>query len=193
MSGLSKDFLYERDTQIYQLRATGMSPTDIATRMDVSVATVHNAISRHVKKVSGQGLNIVEVVVMELDRIDKMQAAVFPMTQHRRVRMDNGDEVTVEPDLRAIDTVLNLMRQRAKLLGLDINRTMDITPEQTGVDVKSSIKGELKDGTDTEVVSKEDESKKMLELAVEAGIIDQAVVDAIESGDAVEAEVVEDE
>jgi len=196
MSGLSKEFITERDNRIYQMRASGMSPLDIASRENVSPSTVHNAISRHIKRINGNSpLNFVEVIILELDRLDKMQSAIFPMTQHRRVRMDNGEEITVEPDYRAIDAVLKLMQARAKLLGLDVQRTMDIsgTAGTSVPDVTSRLKGETLSAQEDEITSIEDESREMLKLAMEAGIIEESVYDALLADSVVEAEVVQED
>lgn len=191
-SELSREFLAERDTRIYKLRATGVAPSDIAKRMEVSESTVNNAISRHLRRAGQNGLNVVEVIVMELDRLDTMQAAIFPYTQTRRVKLADDTEVVVEPDIRYVDTVIKLMQQRAKLLGLDVQRTIDLTESAAPIEVTSTLKGETLSAQEDEVVSVEDETRAMLKLAMEAGIIEETAYDAMLGDDPVEAEIVED-
>jgi len=177
-SELSREFLKERDARIYAMRATGVSPTDIAKRVDVSVGTVHNAISRHLRTLNSGNFSLVEVVIMELDRLDKVQSAIFPLTQYRNVKMDDGTMLTVEPDLRAIDSLLKVMQHRAKLLGLDVQRTMDITAS-TAIEVTSSLKGQEALEADNAATTQEEETRQLLTLAVEAGIFDADVAAAL--------------
>ena len=70
-----------------------------------------------------------DVLRMELERLDNLQAAIWPLTQHRKVKMDDGTEIQVEPDLKAIQQVLLIMDRRAKLLGMDqknVNIQMEV-------------------------------------------------------------------
>ena len=198
MSSLSREFLTERDSRIYALRATGMTVTDIAKQLDISPATVNKAVTRHIRKLNeGQPFNVVEVIIMDLERLDKLQSAIWPMTQHRRIKVQNDDgtehEITVEPDLRATEQVLKIMAQRAKTLGYDIHRTMDVGASEP-IDVKSTLKGAVDEEVAGNNMSLEDETKAMLELAAQVGLIEEAAAKAIlEGDDTVEAEIVEDE
>jgi hypothetical protein len=104
----------------------------------------------------------------------------------------DGSEVVVEPDIRYVDTVIKLMQQRAKLLGLDVQRTIDLTETAAPIEVTSTLKGETRSAHEEEVVSVEDETRAMLKLAMEAGIIEETAYDAMLGEDPVEAEIVED-
>lgn len=194
---LSREFLHERDQRIYTLRATGMSPTDIAKQLNITPSTVNNAVSRHIKKLNeGQPFNLIEVIMMELDRLDKMQSAIWPLTQHRRITVQNDDgtqhEITAPPDLRATEQVMKLMQLRAKILGYDINRTLNIeTPEP--VNVTSTLAGATQKDTHT-APSKEDETRQLVEIATQAGIFKEEVARALLSNnEPPEAEIVEED
>lgn len=192
MTKLSKAFLYERDQQIFDARATGMSSTEIAKRFDVTPATVDTAIRRHINQLNRTAvLAYPEVLAMELGRLDKLQRAIWPHTQPRRQTLDDGTQITLEPDLKAVETVLRIMQQRSKLMGMDVTQIMDITPEPAPI--KSTLSGAKKLETGEEKTD-EDEARALIELSIKAGILDETVGRAIlESGEIIEAEVIEDE
>lgn len=191
MSKLTKQFLHERDQQIYDARATGMSSTDIAKRFDIAQSTVDTAIKRHIAQLNRTAVMAYpEVLQIELGRLDKLQRALWPLTQPRRQTLDDGSQVTLEPSPKAIDSVLRIMQQRAKLMGMEVTQIDLLQPASQ--EITSTLKGAKK--LETGDVTAEEESKQLIELSIKAGIIDAATGQALlDSGDILEAEVVEDE
>jgi hypothetical protein len=131
-----------------------------------------------------------EVLRMELERLDALQAAIWPMTQHRREVMDDGTEVLHEPDLKAIQQVLLIGDRRSKLLGM----------EQQSVNVKVNVEGEVgvkatlagaPGLTPVSAFSPETEARKLLELMGISGVLPAATVkELLGEEDIVDAEVV---
>ncbi len=194
MSKLTKTFLHERDQQIYDSRATGMSTTDIAKRFDVAIATVDTAIKRHISQLNRTAiLSYPEVLQMELGRLDKLQRALWPLTQPRRQTMDDGTQITLEPDIKAVDATLRIMQQRSKLMGMEIAPTDLLAAHDAAQsEIVSTLKGAKR--LEAEEVTTEDEAKQLIALSIKAGIIDAPTGQALlDSGDIIEAEVIEDD
>jgi hypothetical protein len=193
MDNLPKKMLQERDMQVYQLRKSGLALEAIASKTGLSVGQVQGAVQRQLGRLNKDAvLAYPEVLRMELERLDALQAALWPKTQTRRVVLDDGEEVTVEPDERAIAQVLGIMAQRQKLLGMD-RTTVDVQVDVSNVpDVRSTLEG-VSASTQSSVWDAESEAKALLALAREAGIVDEAVADTLLGRDIVEAEVVEDD
>lgn len=175
---MTKEFLAERDFRIFKQRQAGVSTTDIARRFGVSPAVVTKAIQRQLEKLNKEAfLAYPEVLRMELERLDSLQSAIWPLTQHRKVSLDDGSEIQVEPDLKAIQTTLQIMEKRAKLLGLEqnnVNVQMDITSAQ---EIKATLSGNIEitaDAFDPEV-----EARLLLEIMGKTGVLPQSVVDEI--------------
>ena len=192
MDNLPKKMLQERDMQVYQLRKSGLALEAIASKTGLSVGQVQGAVQRQLGRLNKDAvLAYPEVLRMELERLDALQASLWPKTQTRRVVLDDGEEVTVEPDERAIAQVLGIMAQRQKLLGMD-RTTVDVQVDVSNVpDVRSTLEG-VTASTQSSVWDAESEAKALLALAQEAGIVDSAVADTLLGRDIVEAEVVED-
>lgn len=121
------------------------------------------------------------------------------MTQYRREELDDGSVVMVEPDQKAIQTVLGIMDRRAKLLGMNVER-VDIALSGTAgdaIDVRSTLAGvDAPTGVLSSADAAKDESLKLLEIMSAAGILDENVVSGIMRGmddDVIEAEVVDPE
>jgi len=116
----TKEFLNERDLRIFKMRQAGTSVTEIARRFGVSASSVSRSIERQLQKMNREAvLAYPEVLRLELERLDNLQQAIWPLTQHRRVVADDGTEIQVEPDLKAIQQVLSIMDRRTKLLGME--------------------------------------------------------------------------
>jgi hypothetical protein len=128
---LSKEFLAERDARIFKMRQAGVSVSEISRRFNVSTRIVGSAISRQLEKLNREtALAYPEVLRMELERLDGLQAAIWPLTQHRKETQDDGTEVQFQPDMKAVQQVLSIMDRRSKLLGMEqnnVNVNMDIT------------------------------------------------------------------
>ncbi len=193
MDNLPKKMLQERDMQVYQLRKSGLALEAIASKTGLSVGQVQGAVQRQLGRLNKDAvLAYPEVLRMELERLDALQASLWPKTQTRRVVLDDGEEVTVEPDERAIAQVLGIMAQRQKLLGMD-RTTVDVQVDVSNVpDVRSTLEG-VTASTQSSVWNAESEAKALLALAQEAGIVDSVVADTLLGRDVVEVEVVEDD
>ena len=119
---LTREFLAERDLRIFKMRQGGVAVNEIGRRFGVSTSVVSKAIARQLERMNREALMAYpEVLRMELERLDSLQAAIWPLTQHRRVSFDVGTEVQVEPDMKAIQEVLSIMDRRSKLLGIENN------------------------------------------------------------------------
>lgn len=190
-------FLAERDARIFNLRKTGLSATDIARRLELSTAQVNGAITRQLSKLNRESfLAYPEVLRMELERLDSMMASFWPKTQIRKVTLDDGSEVVLEADEKAGTMVLSIMRERSKLLGMDLAAAAAHAEAAQAIDVRSSLEG-AGAGTMTAEETRTDEAKQMLAIAVEAGMVPAELGNAmLESGkddEIVDAEILEPE
>src|SRR5210317_2107213 len=144
MGELSKEFLVERDTRVFALKKSGLSNSEIGKRFDMTASAVAAAVRRQLDRLNKEAfLSYPEVLRLELERLDEMQKSLWPMTQYRREELDDGSVVMVEPDQKAIQTVLGIMDRRAKLLGMNVER-VDIALSGTAgdaIDVRSTLAG----------------------------------------------------
>jgi len=193
---LSKEFLAERDTRIFALKKSGLSNVDIGKRFNMTAAAVAAATKRQLKRLNSEAwLEYPEVLRLELERLDELQKNMWAQTTYRREVLDDGTEVVLEPDQRAVTTVLGIMDRRAKLLGMNVERSEVVFSglDRGGdvVDVKSSLVG----GPVASVssgVSARDESLRLLELMSSSGELDAGVVyNILDSVDGSSADVVE--
>ena len=176
---MTKEFLAERDLRIFKQRQAGLSISDIARRFGVTTAVVNKAIQRQLEKLNKEAfLAYPEVLRMELERLDSLQSAIWPLTQHRKISLDDGSEVQVEPDLKAIQQVLAIMTTRSKLLGLEqnnVNVQMDVHSTQ---DIKASLSGAIEVST-MESFNPESEARALLEVMGRSGVLPAHVVDEL--------------
>jgi hypothetical protein len=173
--GLTKEFLAERDLRIFKMRQAGVPANEIARRFGVSTNAVNASIKRQLEKLNREALMAYpEVLRMELERLDALQQAIWPMTQHRKVTLDDGTEVTVEPDLKAIQQVLSVMDRRSKLLG------MEQTNISLSVESNEQPQRAVLSGADTAAAvdhfDPETEARQLLELMGSAGVLPEATV-----------------
>jgi len=195
---LSKEFLAERDARIFGLKKSGVSNADIAKRFNMTAAAVAAATRRQLGRLNSEAwLSYPEVLRLELERLDEMQKSVWPLTQFRREVLEDGSEVMLEPDQNAVRTVLGIMDRRAKLLGMNVERTevaISGLERSEVVDVTSSLVG----GPVAEVDAGDarGEALALLELMSSSGVLDSSVVnnilDSVGSSEVVEAEVVDE-
>jgi len=198
---LSREFLAERDLRIFKMRQAGVTTTEIARRFNVSTSVVSKAVGRQLEKMNREAMMAYpEVLRMELERLDALQAAIWPMTQHRRVTLDDGQEVSVEPDMKAIQQVLSIMDRRSKLLGMDQNNLtvqMDISTD-TATPIRVSMASETDTGAaPVDAFDPKEEARQLLELMGRSGVLPDAEVQQMlgtgteEEQDIEEAEIVE--
>ena len=174
--GLTKEFLAERDLRIFKMRQAGVPTAEIARRFGIGTANVSNSIKRQLNKLSQEALLIYpEVLQMELERLDALQSAIWPLTQHRKQKMDDGTEVSIEPDIKAVSTVLSIIDRRAKLLGMDqtnVNVQMDVRDASPLRAVLAGAPGVVQ----VEKFDSETEGRKLLALMGDAGIMPKETI-----------------
>lgn len=169
--GLTREFLVERDLRIFKMRQAGIPLAEISRRFGIGVSNVSNSIKRQLNKLSQEALLAYpEVLQMELERLDALQSAIWPLTQHRKQKMDDGTEVSIEPDIKAVVTVLSIIDRRAKLLGMEqtnVNVQMDVRDTSPLRAVLAGAPGVVQ----VEKFDSEAEAKKLLMLMGDAGIM----------------------
>lgn len=173
--GLTREFLADRDLRIFKMRQAGVGLQEIARRFGMSSQAVGNAIRRQLQRLNTEALMAYpEVLRMELERLDSLQQSIWPLTQHRKVKLDDGTEVAVEPDMKAVQTALSIIDRRAKLLGMDqnnLNIQMDVN---TSEPIRATLAGagEISKAT----FDPESEVKKLLELMGSTGVFPEDTI-----------------
>jgi len=174
--GLTREFLAERDLRIFKMRQAGVPTAEIARRFGIGTSNVSNSIKRQLNKLSQEALLVYpEVLQMELERLDALQSAIWPLTQHRKQKMDDGTEVSIEPDIKAVSTVLSIIDRRAKLLGMEqtnVNVQMDVRDTSPMRAVLAGAPGVVQ----AEKFDSEAEAKKLLILMSDAGIMPRETI-----------------
>jgi DNA-binding transcriptional LysR family regulator len=195
----TKEFLNERDMRIFKMRQAGTSVNEIARRFGISTSSVSRSIQRQLEKMNKEAiLAYPEVLRMELERLDNLQQAIWPMTQHRRVVMDDGTEMQVEPDLKAIQQVLSIMDRRTKLLGMEQTNVNVNVDGNVSSQIRATIAGQPGVTTPASGFDAESEARKLLELMAISGVLPEETVYSILSkhretdADIIDAEVVSD-
>lgn len=177
---MTREFLAERDLRVFKMRQAGLSSQEIARRFDMSTNAVNHSVRRQLEKMNKEALLAYpEVLRMELERLDNLQAAIWPMTQHRRVKMDDGTEVAVEPDMKAVQQVLAIIDKRAKLLGMEAisggtNVNIDIRNSETTIN--ATLAGAAAGPAAVNAFDPETEARKLLEIMGMSGVLPAATV-----------------
>lgn len=177
---MTREFLAERDLRVFKMRQAGLSSQEIARRFDMSTNAVNHSVRRQLEKMNKEALLAYpEVLRMELERLDNLQAAIWPMTQHRRVKMDDGSEVAVEPDMKAVQQVLAIIDKRAKLLGMEAisggtNVNIDIRNSETTIN--ATLAGAAVGPAAVNAFDPETEARKLLEIMGMSGVLPAATV-----------------
>ena len=202
---VTREFLAERDVRMFKMRQAGVASQEISRRFGVSSSAVSRAVNRQLEKLNAEALLAYpEVLRLELERLDSLQAAIWPMTQHRLLTLDDGTDVAVEPDLKALQQVLSIMDRRSKLLGMEqrnVSVQMDVALSQPN-QIRASVAGANADALTRTSFTAEDEAKELLSLMVKSGVVSpdeiegalgvKGTEDLLEST-VVEAEIVEAE
>lgn len=193
----TREFISDRDVRIFKLRQAGTSTGEIARRFGVTTTVVSRAIQRQLQKMNSETLLAYpEVLRLELERLDNLQQAIWPLTQHRRVVADDGTEIAVEPDLKAIQQVLGIMDRRTKLLGMDqsnLNVQMDVKSSTTE-SIKATLAGSDKLKLATNRFDPEAEAKQLLQLMGISGVLPESAINRILGvGDIQDAEIINDD
>lgn len=194
---LTREFLAERDLRIFKMRQAGVSIGEIARRFSITSAAVGTAVRRQLEKLNKEALMAYpEVLRMELERLDALQTAIWPLTQPRKQTLDDGTEIIAEPDLKAIQQVLSIMDRRSRLLGMEqnnVNIQMDIGGSAP---IRATLAGAIQT-TAAEQFSPEAEAKKLLAIMGSSGVISKEYIDKLlgeakELSPIYDAEIVED-
>lgn len=171
--GLTREFLADRDLRIFKMRQAGVPMNEIARRFSMTTAAVGNAVRRQLQRLNAEALMAYpEVLRMELERLDALQQSIWPLTQHRKVRMDDGTEVTVEPDMKAVQTALSIMDRRSKLLGMEqtnLNIQMDVNSGDDAI--RATLAGASNKAIAANAFDPEQEVKKLLEVMGSSGVL----------------------
>ena len=185
---MNRELLAERDARIFALKKAGVSGREIAKRFDMTTSAISKAIQRQLEKLNQESrLNYVEVLRMELERLDALQASIWPMTQNRKQANPDGSEVTIEPDLKAVQQVLSVMDRRAKLLGMDrmnVNVSLGDSASVSG-QVKIALAGSEKSSSDIDIHSPEEDARRLIALMTQAGILPSEELAAVASSSGV--------
>jgi hypothetical protein len=193
----TKEFLNERDMRIFKMRQAGTSVNEIARRFGISTASVSRSIQRQLEKMNREAiLAYPEVLRMELERLDNLQQAIWPMTQHRRIVGDDGTEMQIEPDLKAIQQVLSIMDRRTKLLGMDQTNLNVSVDNADGSQIRATIAGQPGLHKPASGFDAESEAKKLLELMAISGVLPEDTVRSLlgrGQSEIIDADVVEDD
>jgi hypothetical protein len=194
---MNRELLAERDARIFALKKAGVSSREIAKRFDMTTSAISKAIQRQLEKLNQESrLNYVEVLRMELERLDALQASIWPMTQNRKQANPDGSEVAIEPDLKAVQQVLSVMDRRSKLLGMDrmnVNVSLGDTSSVAG-QVKIALAGSEKIASEIDLHSPEEDARRLIGLMIKAGILpmEELTAIALSSGVIIDAEEVVD-
>jgi hypothetical protein len=193
----TKEFLNERDMRIFKMRQAGTSVNEIARRFGISTSSVSRSIQRQLEKMNREAiLAYPEVLRMELERLDNLQQAIWPLTQHRRIVGDDGTEMQIEPDLKAIQQVLSIMDRRTKLLGMEQTNLNVSVDNAGGTQIRATIAGQPGLHKPASGFDAESEAKKLLELMAISGVLPEDAVRSMLGGnqsEILDAEVVDDE
>jgi hypothetical protein len=192
---LTREFIAERDHRIFKMRQAGVAVAEIARRFNVSTSVVNKAVSRQLEKMNREALLAYpEVLRMELERLDNLQSAIWPLTQHRKIRMDDGTEVAVEPDMKAIQQVLSIMDRRAKLLGMEQNNVSVQMDVRDSSPIKATLAGQQGVVAAIDAFDPETEARQLLQIMGASGVLPPSTVAGILGNEHIQdAEIVEDE
>lgn len=181
--GLTREFLAERDARIFAARRSGVTVQEISKRFGISVGAVNNAVQRNLQKLNREALLAYpEVLRMELERLDALQQALWPLTQHRKVAGPDGDEHVVEPDMKAVQQVLAIMDRRSRLLGME-----QVNVALTVDDSRNNPQRAVLAGAETAAAANEfdpeTEARKLLEIMGRSGVLPPTMVAELLDGE----------
>lgn len=129
----------QRAAQAAELRSKGWTYSRIAAEVGYTHrADAYNAVKKVLEEtVREAGEN---VRALELERLDRLEAAANEVLEREHVTVSNGRVVVLNetplpddgPVLAAIDRLLKIQERRAKLLGLDAptKQAITISPER---------------------------------------------------------------
>lgn len=186
---LTREFLSERDLRIFKMRCAGIQHAEIARRFGMSTASVGSSIRRQLERLNSEALIAYpEVLRMELERLDSLQNNIWPQTQHRKHVDENGTEIMLEPDLKAVDRVLAIMNARSRLVGLERqNVSMQIDVISSGEQIRATLAGAVLKESSFERFSPESEARKLIALMASSGVISPEILIELSGGKILDA------
>jgi hypothetical protein len=102
----------DRTMKALELRKAGVEYGEIARALGFKWKSgAFAAVKRALKEVKREPCK--ELITLEAERLDKMQTALWAKAQHG--------------DYGAVDRILNIMKRRAELLGLDAPEKQDVS------------------------------------------------------------------
>ncbi len=192
---LPQKIVAQRDNQIYEAKMMGMSYRQIADAFSISPSTAHSAYMRAQKTRAKMGqAEAVDSVWTHVDQLDRLVFSLTPMTRPHVVETESGAEIQVPPDMDAINTLLKVLAQKAKIMGYEKDV---ITLQMAGQQSAPGIGGGSKSSAELtpEQLAKE-LGAEMLKAGVLSGpiarVLEQAIVDSSKTDDEFEVEVLED-
>jgi hypothetical protein len=104
--------------------------------------------------------------------------------------MDDGTEMQVEPDLKAIQQVLSIMDRRTKLLGME-QTNLNVNVDTNSSAIRAVIAGQPGLNKPATGFDAESEAKKLLELMAIAGVLPEGTIKSLLGAD--QAEIIDAE
>jgi hypothetical protein len=129
----------ELDHQAAKLRSQSKTFKEIAQHFGCSVGTAFNMVHRAIQDIPREGTE--ELIALELAKLDVVEAKAYEiMTKHHayvspsgKVVYDDGERLQDDgPVLAAMDRLLKVASQRAKLLGLNAPTRTELTGKDGG-------------------------------------------------------------
>lgn len=161
------------------MRKAGISTSEIATRFGISSGAVNSAVNRQLQRLNREALMAYpEVLRLELERLDALQQAIWPLTQHRKVAAPDGSEMVVEPDLKAIQQVLAIMDRRSKLLGME-TVNISVTAEMGEQAPQRAVLAGAEQAAAADAFDPETEARQLLELMGSSGVLPRDTVETM--------------
>lgn len=106
----------------FLLRKRAMAWGDIATVLKTDEEIIRKLVHKELIRLENNDVSDVGLLRrMHLEQLDAMMAAIMTKSTGRKA---NGERVA--PDLQAMDRMMKLMEQKAKLLGLNAPQAVDI-------------------------------------------------------------------
>lgn len=188
---LPEQVVLERDAMMYELRKRGMTYEQIGKAMKVSTKTAHNGVKRMTERILKRMTDdYAGQAALDLERLDSMLNSIWDLTRRRQIETPDGETVEIPPSMDAIDRVLRIMDRRAKLLGLDAAKLVEVNVSQ-----QVQITAETESLPER---SKRHETIELLKVMRDAGVLEEAAIDTVLSSiqqikepEAIDVEVLE--
>lgn len=127
----------EQDAEAARLRSRGRSYPQIAAELGISKQSAQRAVARVLAETVAEAA--AEVRQLELDRLDFILQQAIGVLEREHLVVSHGEVVRVNrkpliddaPVLQAIDRILAIQTRRAKLLGLDAPKQVEVITVDT--------------------------------------------------------------